>query len=208
MNWLLRRAQHKDAEQLAGLVFAAAENTLSQIFSISSELSALDFLRHSFKQSDGQYGYANHWLITQQNQTVACISAWHSQLPQAFHQATIASITDFYSLADALTVLQKAKVLTHCIPSPQANEWCIGHLAVSESMQGKGLGKALLQHMLKHANKANKTWLSLDVEQTNQQAIDFYQKQGFHLTKVFEQTPTMRQLGIAPHVHMRKKLAD
>lgn len=201
---LIRQASASDANFLADLVFASAAKHLEQIFTVTAELSALNFLRKSFISSDGQYGFANHWVAEVEGQVVACVSAWHAQLPQQFHQATLDSVIAFYGAEQALNVVHNSQALADCIPKPQTHEWCIGHLSVTERHKKQGLGKALILAMQKMATAANKICLSLDVENTNQAAIDFYHRCGFAVAHKSAVSPRMQQMGINQHLHMVK----
>lgn len=203
---LVRQANKLDANQLAKLIFTSAPNLLSLVFTISPDFKAMDFLRASLTHPDGQYGYANHWVIENNQQVVACISAWTSEMPSSFHQATLASLVAFYSADDVLEVLLRGTVLQDCIPQPTHTEWCIGHVAVADKYQRQGLGKTLLTTMQQHALEQGKSCLSLDVDCTNSVAINFYLKQGFKTQNQSIVSAKMRTLGIGQHLHMAQNL--
>lgn len=203
---LVRRAKKTDASQLAKLIYTSAPQLLSCVFNISADIKVVDFLHVSLTKPDGQYGYANHWVIENDGQLLACICAWPSQLPAAFHQATLASLIAFYNADDLLDVIQRSEVLQDCIPQPTENEWCIGHVAVVETYQRIGLGKKLLATMQQQARSAGKTCLSLDVDCTNIAAINFYLRQGFKQQSQSIVTAKMHTLGIGQHLHMIKNL--
>lgn len=203
---LVRQARQSDASQLAELVFTSAPNLLTSVFSFTPNIRALDFLQNSLTSQDGQYGYGNHWVITIEQQLVACVCAWPSQLPASFHQATLASLLAFYSADDMLHVIQRSKVLQHCIPQPTEKEWCIGHVAVANSHQRQGLGKTLLATMQQQARSQGKSYLSLDVDCTNTAAISFYLQQGFIQQSQSTVSAKMQTLAIGQHLHMVKQL--
>ena len=203
---LVRRATQADASQLATLVFTSAPNLLSLIFTTSPQTKVMDFLQASLTQPNGQYGYANHWVIEVEQQLVACICAWSRNLPASFHQATLASLVKFYSAEDLLKVIQRSEVLKDCIPQPTDNEWCIGHVAVAGSYQRQGLGKKLLLTMQQQARSASKKSLSLDVDCTNTAAISFYLKHGFKQQSQSIVSAKMQTLGIAQHLHLVQDL--
>lgn len=199
-----RQANQGDADTLAQLIFSSSPIALTAIFDINDELSALNFLHSSLLTAEGQYGYANHWVVEIDDQVVGCLSPWHSDLADSFHQATLSQLANFYGIAHALSVVQASLALQDCIPKPQKHEWCIGHFAVFTEHQRQGVGSALLNLMHKQAVTFGKLALSLDVNCGNKQAIDFYLKQGFMQKSESSVSPRMQALGIGPHLHLSK----
>ncbi len=201
-----RQANQDDARTLAQLIFSSAPVALAATFDINQELSALNFLHSSLLTADGQYGYDNHWVAEIDNQVVGCLSSWHSDLPDSFHQATLINLTGFYGIAHALSVVQASQALQDCIPQPKNNEWCIGHFAVLAEHQRKGVGSTLLDVMHKQALAFDRSVLCLDVESKNSQAIDFYLGHGFVKKNESAVSPRMQTLGIGSHFHLSKVL--
>jgi ribosomal protein S18 acetylase RimI-like enzyme len=202
----IRQAVQDDVKVLGPLILCSAPVTLAATFDINPELSALNFLLSSLLTADGQYGYANHWVAEIDHQVVGCVSAWHSDLPNTFHQATLSQVTDFYGIAHALSVVQASQTLQDCIPKPQKHEWCFGHFAVLPQHQRKGVGTALLEGMHQQALTFEKSALSLDVDIGNAQAIDFYLGNGFVKTNESDVSTRMQALGIGSHFHLSKSL--
>ena len=200
----IRQATLGDAKALAPLIFSSAPTALAAIFDINHELSALHFLQSSLSTEDGQYGFANHWVVEIDHHVVGCVSAWHSNLPDSFHQATLNKLTGFYGIANALSVVQSCQTLQDCFPKPKEHEWCIGHFAVSAQHQKKGVGTALLEFMHKQALSFGKPELCLDVESINTQAIDFYLGHGFVKKQESGVSSRMHSLGIGSHFHLNK----
>ncbi|WP_299081491.1 GNAT family N-acetyltransferase [uncultured Paraglaciecola sp.] len=202
----IRKAKQQDATILAPLVFSSAPIAFSATFDIDQKLSAINFLQASLASADGQYGYANHWLVEKDDCLLGCVSAWHSDLADSFHQATLTKLIDFYGMAQALAVVQVSLTMQDCIPKPLQHEWCIGHFAVDEKFQRQGVGRALLELMQKQAMIAGKHALSLDVDSSNSQALDFYMAQGFSIESQSRVSDSMLSLGIGCHFHLTKIL--
>jgi len=59
-------------------------------------------------------------------------------------------------------------------------------IGVDPTVQGQGLGKALLQEAEKAAANFHKPKLKLEVRENNTSAIGFYKKQGYHPVKVIK----------------------
>ncbi|MBT2971112.1 MAG: GNAT family N-acetyltransferase [Candidatus Thiodiazotropha sp. (ex Ctena orbiculata)] len=60
----------------------------------------------------------------------------------------------------------------------------IEDLVVSESYRGRGIGQALLEHLIQWADKKGLTRLQLLADRDNQSALAFYKKQGWSTTKL------------------------
>lgn len=202
----IRQAKQSDSNGLASLIFSSAPTILSAVFDVDDEYSAMNFLQTGLLSAEGQYGYANHWVCEINNQIVGCLSAWHSDLPDSFHQATLSCLATFYGMSHALPVVQASQALQDCIPKPTRHEWCIGHFAVLPEYQKQGVGSALLKLMHEQALSSGKLALSLDVDSANTQAIDFYLKQGFVQQNKSAVSPRMESLGVGSHLHLSKTL--
>ncbi|MFT2092173.1 GNAT family N-acetyltransferase [Paraglaciecola sp. 2405UD69-4] len=203
---IIRQANPSDAIALAPLIFASGSETLAAVLDINTDLTALKFLASCLTEPDGQYGYLNHWVVVTNQQTIGCVSAWHSQLSKEFHQATLSSLLNFYGAEHVHSILRNSLITQDCIPKPAPNEWCVGHLSVASSYQGLGYGKAMLAFMEQQAVAANKTHLSLDVAANNRSALAFYEHQGFVKADLSGTTNRMQALGLDAHWHLLKTL--
>ena len=200
----IRQANQGDVKTLGALIFSSAPVAITAIFDINDELSAANFLQACLLSADGQYGYNNHWVAEIDNLVVGCFSPWHSDLPDSFHQATLVKLTQFYGIAHTFSVLQASQALQDCIPKPKGHEWCIGHFAVLSEYQRQGVATALIRFAHKQALSFGKSNLSLDVESTNSQAVEFYLRQGFVQNSKSEISPRMLALGIERHLHLSR----
>lgn len=202
----IRQANQGDATTLGELIFCSAPVALAATFDINDELSALNFLQTSLLSADGQYGYDNHWVAEIDELTVGCLSVWHSDLPDSFHQATLTNLASFYGVAYAISVVKVSQALQDCIPKLKKHEWCIGHFAVLAQYRRQGVATALLKFAHKQALASGKSTLCLDVESTNSQAIGYYLGQGFVQESASELSLRMKALGICRHLHLSKAL--
>lgn len=201
---LIRKARQQDALLLSQLIYASGSQVLDTVF--GQQPICQDFLHSALQQADGQYGFNNHWLAVDGDKVLGSISAWHHELGEQFHQASLKRVIDYYGIEQGLDVIARSQILRQFIPPPQAEEWCIGHLAVFAPHQRQGVASQLLSYMAKAAIKHHKTLLSLDVGQDNQGATAFYLRHGFSVTACSELTPDMQQLGFSRHLHLQKSL--
>ena len=61
----------------------------------------------------------------------------------------------------------------------QAHTWYLGSFTIKNTMQGRGLGMQVLEHIKKHAIRAHKKRIELTVDINNDAAIHLYKKAGF-----------------------------
>ncbi|MFT4937982.1 MAG: GNAT superfamily N-acetyltransferase [Paraglaciecola sp.] len=199
---VIRQAQAQDTTAASELIFSSAATLLARMFNVTADLNALGFLTNAFSQQDGQYGFANHWVIESDDQPVAIACGWHCELPEVFHRATIQSMTNYYGIEHTLEVVQRCQVLKSIFTAPQKDDWCIGHFAVSVQHQRQGLGTRLMTQMRELALEAGKKNLTLDVESANQAAQLFYQSLGFQMAKKQLAGQQISGSGIATYSHM------
>lgn len=64
------------------------------------------------------------------------------------------------------------------------DDYNIVGVAVDNSYQRKGIGTKLLKALIKIANNHQVQTLSLEVDEKNEKAINFYKKNGFELTNI------------------------
>lgn len=175
----IRKGIPTDAEQAAPLVLSSAESLLTAIFGHDDKAKALDFLTHAWRCEQGLYGCANHWVASYKGTVVGVITAWHSQLGAAFDRGSLDSVTSFYSLDEAITVLVRNQAYTVGLTSPTESELMVGHVAVSSEIRRAGIGRTLIEYITRHAQCLNKQTLVLDVQLNNVSAIRFYQTLNF-----------------------------
>lgn len=202
----VRRAIQQDCEILRDLILSSGPQSLAAIFDINSQFHCKGFLLSALAYENGQFGYANHWLVEQQGLVIGSVSAWHSELDKTFHQATLQSVLQYYGSEHGIEVLLRSQIVQEFIPKPRAHQWCIGHLAVAQSCQRQGAATALLNVMSLEAQRHNKSELSLDVPICNQSAIAFYQHYGFRNQQQSILSQTMLDAGFSRHLHMGKAL--
>lgn len=182
MDIKIRQGVATDVAHTTPLILNAAESLLTAIFGHNTNKTAEGYLAHAWQQGGGQYGFKNHWVAvnaSDDSHVIGLVTAWHSKLGAAFDRATLDSITSYFTLDEAMTVLMRNQTVAVNLTPPTNTELMIGHLSVAKAGMGKGIGSALVDHMQARAQKLKKRKLVLDVEITNIDAIRFYQKNNF-----------------------------
>jgi len=179
MQIKVRQGKASDAKLTAPLILDAAQLLLTSIFGHSKNKTADGYLAHAWALGKGQYGFTNHWVACHGDDVVGVVTSWHSQLGAAFDRATLDSITSYFTLDEAMTVLMRNQTVAVNLTPPDNTELMIGHLSVSESARRKGVGSRLIESMQARAEALKKRKLVLDVEVSNIPAIRFYQHHNF-----------------------------
>ncbi|WP_394222224.1 GNAT family N-acetyltransferase [Alteromonas gracilis] len=179
MEIRVRQGAAPDAVQAAPLILNAAQSLLTSIFGHNKDKTAGGYLAHAWALGGGQYGFKNHWVAYEGDVIVGVVTCWHSKLGADFDRATLDSITSYFSLDEAMTVLMRNQTVAINLTPPSNTELMIGHLSVAESARRNGVGSLLIDSMQAQAEKLKKRKLVLDVEVSNIPAIRFYQHQGF-----------------------------
>ena len=175
----IRQGLASDAAQTTPLILNAAQSLLTSIFGHNKNKTADGYLSHAWELGGGQYGFNNHWVACSGDEVLGVVTAWHSKLGAAFDRATLDSITSYFTLDEAMTVLMRNQTVAVNLTPPTNTELMIGHLSVEESARRAGVGSMLIDAMHERAKKLNKRKLVLDVEVSNVSAIRFYQHHEF-----------------------------
>lgn len=175
----IRQGAASDAAQTTPLILNAAQSLLTSIFGHNKNKTAEGYLSHAWELGGGQYGFKNHWVACSGEEVLGVVTAWHSKLGAAFDRATLDSITSYFTLDEAMTVLMRNQTVAVNLTPPTNTELMIGHLSVEESSRRTGVGSMLVDAMQVRAKKLKKRKLVLDVEVSNVSAIRFYQRHDF-----------------------------
>ena len=175
----IRQGMASDAAQTTPLILNAAQSLLTSIFGHNKNKTADGYLSHAWELGGGQYGFNNHWVACSGGEVLGVVTAWHSKLGAAFDRATLDSITSYFTLDEAMTVLMRNQTVAVNLTPPTNTELMIGHLSVEESARRTGVGSMLIDTMHRRAEKLKKRKLVLDVEVSHVSAIRFYLHHNF-----------------------------
>lgn len=88
-------------------------------------------------------------------------------------------------------------IIQGCVYLQQKNrQLYLGMLTVTPDLQGKGIGKKLLEAAELHASKLSCTSIIMTVISVREELIAWYQRHGYHLTGATEPFPTDPKFGL------------
>lgn len=184
----IRAGNVQDASALAPLILQSASDLLAYLFGSSTH--ALNYLNFACAQSDGQYSAARHQVATDNQHVIGCISVWHNNMPAVFQKSTVKSLSVVLTAEQISHLIGINSTLSKLFLPPDADELCIGHLAVASQWQGKQVASKLLAYAVRQAKHQGKQRLVLDVDVNNHSAIGFYEKWDFMSQKSQQFSPT------------------
>ena len=132
--------------------------------------------------SAGQFGYRYISIMQDDGETVGVVLGYSredfigSELPGAFNMLRATPINRWPFL---LTTVNRA--LSNYVPPPSKDAFYINNIAVDAGVRGKGYGGKLLAHIIAVATQKGFRSLELDVTHVNEDAIRFYQRNGFSI---------------------------
>lgn len=180
MNINFRGATPKDVDAAVPLIFSSGPGAFDYIFSPKPG-QAQEFLRYTFQDGAGEFGYKNHIVGELDGKVVAIGAAFDGESTLNFFLAAGRQIASFYGLA-AFSVIRHGLQVESIIQPPKGRLHYIAHLGVDPSLQSKGIGSRLVEHLMEQGRKAGKTQTALDVSVLNPRAQELYKRLGFQLT--------------------------
>ena len=97
-------------------------------------------------------------------------------------RGALQQILRFYTYA-CIPVLRRAMQTTQWMPPPGRNTWYVANFGVSAALRGQGIGAALLQRQIAHAQAIGKRKFALDVAATNPRAQQLYERLGLRVVR-------------------------
>ncbi len=184
MTLIIRPCTAADVEEILPLMYSAGPDAFRYVFSVKSELEALDFLRTSFVKGDGEFGYMDHVVAVDNDEIVALVGMRGAQDNFKYTVSAAKGIFKFYGLLDGLRVVRRGLRFEHIVSPPHKGVLCLHNLGVKEGLRGKGYGRQLIAWFMQEAGKQNVTAVGLDVAETNPRAKALYMGLGFTVKSV------------------------
>lgn len=170
MKLEIRKAEHHHSAKAAALLLLAMEEIVYEFLGKRDAGAAFDFMHHLVSTEGNQYSYRN-----------ACVACLDGEIVGA------AIVYDGALLAELRKPVARY-ISAHTQKSfqpedeTQAGEFYIDCIGVDPKLQGRGIGRSLLQHLVKEYVEKQGLTLGLLVEKANPAARRLYEKVGFRKT--------------------------
>lgn len=172
MNIIYRGAEKDDCLQIAKLIDIASGGLLNFLFyNLTMELSPVQIVAQYLKEYKSHYTYKNIFVAEFNNEIAGMILTYPSE---------------YYGITEEMKYVLPGERLEHLKDmyySKVPDSFFIDTLSVHERYHNRGIGSTLLSIAFEKAIESGFKTLSLIVFADNTNALRFYEKRGFQITK-------------------------
>jgi ribosomal protein S18 acetylase RimI-like enzyme len=183
MSITFRPATPDDAGDSVPLIYSSGPAAFDFVFSTPGKATARDFLRLAFLDGRGEFGFRNHVVGVLDGEVVAAGAAWSGASNLAFALAAARQILRQYGPFVGASVVACGLRVESVVQPPARACWYVAHLGVRPELRGRGIGEALVGHLLENGRDQGLSTAALDVAATNARAQALYERLGFIVTK-------------------------
>jgi ribosomal protein S18 acetylase RimI-like enzyme len=200
---IFRPASAADVAVAVPLIHSSGPAAFDFVFSVPGGGDAQAFLRRAFVDGAGEFGWRNHVVGVLDGAVVAVGAGYGGDAKWSFTAAAARQILGHYGWRHATEVIVRGLRTEAVIPPPAGDMYYLGHLGVSPELRGRGVGTALVEHLLQARPAQARGPVILDVATSNPDAQRLYRR--LHFTVVGERRSTLANaLGRVPdHRRMR-----
>lgn len=177
-----RAATAQDAEAAVPLLYSSGPAAFDYVFALPGRGDAQAFLRRAFVDGAGEFGWRNHVVGELEGVVVAVGAGYGGEASLAFTLAAARQILAHYGLRHAPGVVVRGLGVERVIPPPARGMHYLAHLGVAPAWRGRGIGRALIDELVRRGVRAGRRRMVLDVAATNPRAQALYERLGFAVT--------------------------
>jgi len=167
---MIRKAAPRDVIMVVPLLILAM-GELAAKFSNTDDLASTNALfEHFFLENDNQYSYINFLVYEEDGKVHGALNAYDGATLIELRHNFLEHLSAHHGLKDF-----------NPEPETQAGEFYFDTLAVNPEMQGKGIGKQLIDAGIEWADEFGINKVGLLVEVNNDKALKLYWNKGFKI---------------------------
>ncbi|MFC5436256.1 GNAT family N-acetyltransferase [Rhodanobacter umsongensis] len=197
-----RPALAGDVDAAVPLIHSSGPAAFEFVFAVPGVGDAQAFLRQAFVDGAGEFGWRNHVVGLLDGEVVAVGAAYGGDTKWSYTRAAARQILGHYGWRHAAGVITRGLKVESVIPPPSGAMYYLAHLGVSGPLRGRGVGTALVHHLLAQPAAAGCPAV-LDVATTNPDAQRLYQRLGFAVIGERRSTLANAQGCVADHRRMQ-----
>ncbi|MET7029954.1 GNAT family N-acetyltransferase [Sediminicola luteus] len=187
----IRKATSKDAESIATLLMLVLEKMIYKFIGETDYTKAKEFLAYFLQKEHNQYSFRNCYVAEIDNEIIGVVNLYNGAELYELRQPILDHIAEHYASG------------LHIEDETQTGEYYIDTIAINKSVQGKGVGSKLLNHLINLYVFQQQQTLGLLVDENNPKAKKLYLKMGF------ECVGTKSLLGHhLDHLQIKRELAN
>lgn len=177
-----RAATAQDAEAAVPLIHSSGPAAFDYVFALPGHGDTQAFLRRAFVDGAGEFGWCNHVVGELEGVVVAVGAGYGGETALAFTLAAARQILGHYGLRHAPGVIARGLRVERVIPPPTRGMHYLAHLGVSPALRGQGIGRALIDELIRRGVQQGRRRMVLDVAASNPRAQALYERLGFAVT--------------------------
>ena len=200
---IFRVAAACDVDAAVPLIHSSGPAAFDHVFAVPGVGDAQAFLRRAFVDGAGEFGWRNHVVGELDGVVVAVGAGYGGDTKWPFTLAAARQILAHYGWRHAAGVIARGLRTESVIPPPTGAMYYLGHLGVSPDLRGKGVGSALVGHLLAARPAHARGPVILDVATSNPDAQRLYQRLRFAVIAERRSTLANAQGRVPDHRRMQ-----
>ena len=177
-----RPAAGQDADAVVPLIHSSGPAAFDYVFAVPGRSDAQAFLRRAFADGAGEFGWRNHVVGELEGTVVAVGAGFGGETALSFTMAAARQILAHYGPRHAPGVIARGLRVERVIPPPARGMHYLAHLGVTPALRGEGIGRALIDELVRQGVARGRHRMVLDVAVSNPRAQALYERLGFGVT--------------------------
>ncbi|HTX91114.1 MAG TPA: GNAT family N-acetyltransferase [Anaerolineales bacterium] len=194
------------APEASALIYLTMGRMADYLFGADDPQRALVCLERLFREKSNRFSHRYSDAVIDSGE-IAGLAVTYSgrtmrslELPMALRLADVLGLPGFFRFLRRASPLVTAR-------EAESDEYFISNLAVRPELQGRGLGRFMLEQIEARAVRQGFRKLSLTVDVENERAFSLYERTGFQRIETVEIRRLRERLGYAGYHRMVKPLA-
>ena len=195
-----------DRDLAVPLIISSGPETFNYIFADHAVRQTNAFVARSFSIGKSEVGHPTHTALLCNGKLVGVGALWDGSYNRRFTVSGLREIISFYGFRRGVNVIQRALHTERVIKPAEKDIAYIGHVGVSPSHRGIGLGTSLMRQLIAQAQEQGFKTCALDVSARNPKAQKLYEHLGFVVKRATKAQYQSRFGDVIEHRYMELDL--
>jgi len=172
-----RAARPEDVLAAVPLIVSSGPVAIDYGFATARHAGAA-FVASAYARGEGLFGWKNHTVALWRDEVVGIAAGYGAAACRRMNREHAWQVLRHYGALAALGVLHRCLHLRSLMPAPPPGVHYVAHLGVRADLQGRGIGRQMLQQQCALAAERGCRLLALDVSVHNPRARALYERCG------------------------------
>jgi ribosomal protein S18 acetylase RimI-like enzyme len=201
-----RPCRPEDVDSAVPLIYSSGPASFDYVFCSQHAAQAQEFLRHAYLRGRSEFGFQQHVAAVLEGAVVGVGALRDGSQNRSLALAALRDIASFYPPASAARTLVRGLRIERVIRPPKTGVGILYHLGVAEAYRSRGIGRRLVQELLRGVVDRRLPVAALDVAQGNPRARQLYENLGFVARRLRPSTLQSRFGRVVAHCYMELPL--